>query len=356
MAKAARIVAVIPAHDEERFIGSVVIGARQYADAVVVVDDGSHDRTALVAKEAGALVVRLSQCQGKGAALNAGFQEARRLHPAVVVTLDGDAQHDPADIPRLAAPVLEGRADVVVGSRFLGTRDGAPAWRRGGQAALTVATNLLSGTPCTDSQSGYRAFAPAALEVLRFRTPGLGVESEMQFLMGQAGLRLAEVPITVQYQDGNKRNPVGHGIHLIDVMLGIVARRRPLAFFGLPGALLAIGGVLVGLHVVHQVEGGGTVPLGTAVLCSLLVLSGLLLGNTAVTLNTLQQFMNGVRSDVQELLRGGAASEPPPAPEAAPALHAAAAGETVRLQATPAEALRAEAEPAVPAWGRLEQG
>lgn len=310
-AAAARTVAVIPAHDEERFIGSVVIGARQYADAVIVVDDGSSDRTAMVAREAGADVVRLPQQSGKGAALNAGFQEARRLHAVAVVTLDGDAQHDPADIPHLAAAILDGSADVVIGSRFLGTTDGAPAWRRAGQAALTVATNLLSGTACSDSQSGYRAFSPAALEALRFRTAGLAVESEMQFLMGQAGLRVAEVPIRVQYQDGNKRNPVSHGLHLLDAMLGIVARRRPLAFFALPGALLLLAGIFAGLHVVHQVEGGAAVPLGTAVLCSLLVLSGLLLSITGVMLNTLQRIMDGMRADVQELLRSGSAAVEP---------------------------------------------
>ncbi len=296
-------VAVIPAHNEERFIGSVVIGARQYVDVVIVVDDGSADRTAMVARAAGARVIHLAQCGGKGAALNAGFQEARRLGPAAVVTLDGDAQHDPADIPRLLDAVLSGSADVVIGSRFLGTRDGAPAWRRAGQAALTLATNVLSGTVCTDSQSGYRAFSPVALEALRFRTPGLAVESEMQFLMGQAGLRLAEVPITVQYQDGNKRNPVSHGLQLLDAMLGMVARRRPLAFFALPGGLLLLAGLLVGLHVVNRVELGGAVPLGTAVLSSLLVLSGLLLSITGVMLNTLQRFMDGVQADVRELLR-----------------------------------------------------
>ena len=191
------IVAVIPAYNEERFIGSVVLNTLHYAHHVIVVDDGSTDRTALLAGLAGAYVVEMPHNGGKGLALNAGFREARRLDPAVIVMLDGDAQHDSAEIPLLTAPIIADRADVVIGSRFLETRSDIPRWRRVGQHTLTLVTNKASGASISDSQSGFRAFRPEALDMLHFRTAGLSVESEMQFLLEQSDLRTFEVPISV---------------------------------------------------------------------------------------------------------------------------------------------------------------
>lgn len=109
------ITAILPAYNEEVSIGSMVLGARQYADRVIVVDDGSRDRTAEVALLAGAEVLRHAKNQGKGAALKTGF--AALNSPTAVVTMDTDGQHNPADIPRLIRPILQGEADMVNGSR-----------------------------------------------------------------------------------------------------------------------------------------------------------------------------------------------------------------------------------------------
>lgn len=302
------VVVVIPAFNEERFIASVVFQARPFAQHVVVVDDGSTDRTADLAEAAGAIVVRMLANAGKAAALNAGFEFARTLDPQVVVCLDGDAQHEPSEVPTLAGPVLSGEADVVVGSRFLTTRSDIPKWRQVGQQTLTVMTNGMSGVRLTDSQSGFRAFSRTAVDALRFNSGGLSVESEMQFLFEPAGLRVAEVPISVRYQDGNKRNPFVHGLEVIDAMVSLVARRRPLLFFSLPGALLAIAGSVLGLNVVLTMNDTGDLMIGSAVLTTLLLVVGLLLGVTGVILHSLGHLMGRLREELRAAT-GGRATE-----------------------------------------------
>ena len=109
-----RIVVIIPAYNEERFIGSVVLCSLNYAATVIVVDDGSTDRTPEIAFSAGADVIQHKKNLGKGAALNSGFHLARELGPDAIVLIDGDGQHNPDDIPELVKPILEKQADMVI--------------------------------------------------------------------------------------------------------------------------------------------------------------------------------------------------------------------------------------------------
>jgi len=161
------ITAILPAYNEEVSIGSVVLQTKKYADRIIVVDDGSSDRTAEVAEMAGAEVIRHPQNRGKGAALKTGFEALNCT--GVVVTIDTDGQHDPADIPRLVAPILQGEADMVNGSRYLnGNKKDTPMYRRVGQKVLDTATNFDAGLSVTDSQSGFRAFSGRAKDVFRF--------------------------------------------------------------------------------------------------------------------------------------------------------------------------------------------
>ncbi len=298
-----RVVVVVPAFNEERFIASVVLTARRYSAQVIVVDDGSSDRTAHLAEGAGAIVVRQLMNGGKAAALNAGFRAAAAFGPDVVVCLDADAQHEPAEIPALIRPILAGESDVVIGSRFIGVKSDIPAWRKVGQHTLTMVTNTLSGVTVTDSQSGFRAFSWTAVQALRFHTTGLSVESEMQFLFGESGMRVSEVPITVKYLDGNKRNPVVHAMQVLDSMLSLVARRRPLLFLGLPGACMSCVGLLVSVLVVARISETGHLMVGTALLAVLLFIAGLLLGMTGVMLHSVSHFATRLHEAMVDLLR-----------------------------------------------------
>lgn len=303
------VAAVIPAYNEERFIASVVLQTRHHAQHVIVVDDGSRDRTAQLAEAAGATVIRHPRNAGKAAALSSGFCAALKLEPRVLVCLDADAQHEPAEIPQVIQPILEGQADVVIGSRFLTTKSDIPVWRQVGQHTLTALTNSMSGTRVTDSQSGFRAFSPAAVKALRLNSQGLSVESEMQFLFEPAGLRVAEVPISCRYQDGNKRNPFVHALQVIDAIISLVARRRPLLFFSLPGAIAALLGGLLGIQVFITVDQSGTLMVGSAILTALLIIGGLLLGVTGIMLHSIGHLVGRLREEVLALLADRPAAE-----------------------------------------------
>jgi len=216
-----QILVILPAYNEEISIGSMVHLTRSYADKVIVVDDGSLDRTADVARKAGAEVIIHEVNLGKGRALKTGFETALTLGADIIVTMDSDGQHNPAEIPKLVAPIVEGEAEMVNGSRYLyGLEKNTPAYRRIGQTILDGVTNLNSGLRITDSQSGFRAFAASTIEKFRFNAQGMAIESEMLKDAGNAGLRIKEVGIGVRYDvDCSTKRPVSHGLEVLLAVL-----------------------------------------------------------------------------------------------------------------------------------------
>jgi glycosyltransferase involved in cell wall biosynthesis len=285
-------VAVIAAYNEDRFVGSVVLKTREHVDQVIVVDDGSTDHTAWVAEQAGAVVLRHERNRGKAQALNTGLAHARSLNPCAVVLLDADGQHDPAAIPTLLAPIAEGAADMVVGSRFLGVRSQIPRWRIFGQRALTIATNVASGTALSDSQSGFRALSPRAAKHLYFRPEGgFSIESEMQFLVNQHKLKVQEVPVVVTYQEPAKRNPFGHGMQVLNGIIALVSQHRPLFFFGVPGMIVLFAGLVMGAIVVDRYNTYMQLAVGYALISVLLCLIGIQTVFTGIILHTIRAFL-----------------------------------------------------------------
>jgi len=281
-------VAIIPAYNEARFVGSVVLQALQQVDAAIVVDDGSTDDTAAIAEAAGARVVRHPQNMGKGAALNSGFREARKLRPEVVVLLDGDGQHCTGEIPTVVTPVRDGRADMVVGSRFLTPQQDVPTVRGLGLRAITWLSNLGSGVAVSDSQSGFRAFSRRALEAITFQATGFSVESEMQFLARQHGLRTLEVPITAQYPDGPRRNVASQGMSVLNGILRMIGQHRPLLFFGFTGLIVALAGMAWGYYVVVIYRRTQMLAVGYALTSVLMVIVGSVGLSTGIILHSLR--------------------------------------------------------------------
>jgi glycosyltransferase involved in cell wall biosynthesis len=292
-----RTVVVIPAFNEERFIGSVVIQARKHAATVIVVDDGSQDDTAEIAEVAGALVIQHEVNSGKGMALNTGFRRARQISDVeVIVTVDGDGQHDCGEIPQLVRPIFAGEADMVVGSRFLGRKSRIPRWRVFGQHALTLATNLSSNENLTDSQSGFRAFSNKVLDVFHFDSRGFSVESEMQFMMHDVGLRVKEVPISVVYEEPPKRNPVIHGLQVVNGVLRLVGQYRPLLYFGGGGLAILTVGLLWGVYVVQIYSRARTLAVGYALISVLLMV----VGSTALFTGVMLHSVIGLIKDIKK--------------------------------------------------------
>jgi len=286
------VTVVIPAYNEERFIGSTVLKVRKYVNSVIVVDDGSNDNTAKIAESAGAMLIRHTCNQGKAAALNTGFCKALEVGAQVVVTLDADGQHLPEELLQVARPVINGEADIVIGSRYLQQHSNVPHHRIWGHWFFNQLTGFASGCASTDSQSGYRAFSSVALETLNFCSKGFSVESEMQFLAHEKGLRLQEVPVRIQYTDKAKRSVIGHGLSVLGGVFKLMGQYRPLFYFGLPGLIfLLLGliwalGVLVRYNEVHQLA------IGNALISILATLIGVVLFSTGFTLHSIRGLLS----------------------------------------------------------------
>ncbi len=242
-----KVIVLIPAYNEELTIGSMVLLAKHYADKVVVVDDGSKDRTVSIAIESGADVLRMEKNSGKAMALQEGVEYCKRFEPRVVIMIDGDGQMDPALIPFVSEPVLKGEADLVIGSRYLNKDTKIPLKRKIGQIILNSATNMGSDNTVTDSQSGYRALSFKALGHMDFVSDAYNIESDMIVHFSEKGLKIKEVPITVRYDvpNGHKQNPWKHGIDVLSRVIGYVGYRRPILLFGVPGIVLMTFGLVL---------------------------------------------------------------------------------------------------------------
>jgi glycosyltransferase involved in cell wall biosynthesis len=280
------ILAGIPAYNEARYVGSIVLQARQYVDEVIVVDDGSTDNTARVAELAGATVVRHDKNRGKGVAIQSILAEAKKRNPDVVVLLDADAQHDPNEIPILTKPISEG-FDLVIGSREA-QKDKTPRYRRIGQKVIFRSSRLASKTNVADSESGFRALSPRAINELDLKANGFAVESEMIALAADKNLKITEVPISNIYtKDGSTLNPVRHGVDVLSQIIVMISQRRPLFFFGLSGAILLVIGLIIGIQVINIAATTGEVAIGSTILTTLLIIAGILSIFTGIILNAL---------------------------------------------------------------------
>ena len=196
-----KVFALIPALNAEKSIGDVVRQAREQLETVVVIDDGSTDRTGDVARANGAAVIRHEVNRGKGASLKTGFQYAIEQGYDGVVTLDADGQHLPSEIPAIIRGHEEGGADLVIGGRSHLFGEMLPRRRIANRfSAWSIAR--CAGVRVTDSQSGFRFYSTRLLRAIRLRTDGFDMESEVIVRAGRGGFKILTVPINLGFIDG----------------------------------------------------------------------------------------------------------------------------------------------------------
>ena len=242
----------IPAYNEENSIKQIIEKVSKYVDEVVVCDDGSTDNTSAKAKETGAHVIKHKKNLGKGAALQSLFQYAKDSDVDVMITIDGDGQFLPEEIPKLLSPITNNDSDVVIGYRF-DTETDMPSYRKFGNKFFDKMTELASDLSFRDTQSGFRSYSKKAINSINFSSNGFGADSEILIDVAKKGLKITEQKITVIYNTGGKtstKNPISHSGDVLGSLLELIALKHPLKYLGIPGIIFLIIGVVYSIIVI----------------------------------------------------------------------------------------------------------
>ena len=298
-----KVFACIPAYNQDKSIERVVRATLKYVEHVIVIDDGSFDRTAELAEQAGALVIRHAMNMGYGATIKSGFRMALKERADIIVTLDADLQHSPEDIPSLLAPILNGDAEIVIGSRMDEKDSQMPSYRKMGVYFITKLLQF-NGVPVKDAQSGFRAYSAKALRIIlpNLTHSGFGLITESLAEASRFGLPIAEVPVLIKYNTGFKtstKNPVLHGAGVLYSIVYYVAERRPLLTVGFPGIIFFALGVAGLINVLEIFNRSQQFAIGTGIFTIGAIVLGVLLIFVAVILTVLARLSKRI-SDLKQ--------------------------------------------------------
>jgi glycosyltransferase involved in cell wall biosynthesis len=276
--------ACIPAYNEENSIADVITKSLPHVDRVIVCNDGSTDNTAKVAQDAGAIVITQSN-QGYGAAITSLFDYARKENAQIMITLDGDGQHNPNQIPLLVDAITTHNVDVAIGSRFLDNTTKATGYRKTGIKIITSASNYGTNFKVSDSQSGFRAYSKDAIDAIHPTEQGMAVSTEILLKISNKGLSVAEVPITISYDgDTSEQNSISHGVGVLMNTIKYVSIKHPLQFYGIPGLGLIVAGLILGGIFLDAYLNDATIFYGSLMGSVVLFLLGAILSVTAIIL------------------------------------------------------------------------
>lgn len=289
---AGKVLVAFCCFNEELAISGLVLRARRHAQRILVVDDGSSDKTAENASLAGAIVLQHASNLGKGVAVRTAMRFASANDFDALVLLDGDGQHDPDEIPLVLAPLVRQAAstDLAFGFRY-GERTDMPAYRRVGKRVLDYATAITTATEVTDSQCGFRAFNRRAIKLLAdtLRAERFAVESETIAIIKQNGLKWENVPVHCRYEgiDGSTETPVRHGVDVLNHVFVLLTMRRPLLTVGLPGIGFCMAGAYYAIQMLQIYDREGTFLVAYALAAGTLAILGGIMVATALMLNML---------------------------------------------------------------------
>jgi len=275
----------IPVFNEEKNIGQLINRLKNITDSIIVCDDGSTDKTYEIVNKLGIIVVKHEKNMGYGAAINTIFEKSKNIKSDVLVTFDGDGQHNIEDIEKLIRPIKENKADIVIGSRFLEKNNEVPNYRRIGIHVITKVTNASIKQKLTDSQSGFRAYTNRVIEEISPSDKGMGISTEILIKASSKNYRIVEVPITIKYEgDTSTHNPVSHGTSVLVSTIKFTSIQHPLKFYGIPSIIfIGIGIVFTYFSIDYYSEIGRLntnltlISAGTLLLGSVLFLTAVLL-------------------------------------------------------------------------------
>ncbi|MFH2145764.1 MAG: glycosyltransferase family 2 protein [Candidatus Omnitrophota bacterium] len=275
-----KILIIIPAYNEESTIADVIKRippeVNGYVTNILVVDDGSTDKTAKEAREAGAIVYSHSKNMGLGISLGTGMSYAIKFQPAVIVNMDADGQFDPADIPRLVKPIIDKEAGFVAGSRFLnaGKIPGMPKIRFFGNKLITKLINFLTKNSFTDVSCGFRAYSYDTILKLNLSATFTYTHESFLSLCFQC-VCIKEVPVSVSYF-ADRKSKITQSLWKYAVSIIIIIIRRyceynPLKFFGfVSSAFFSVGFILVVSVLIYFFRHMTVVPYGNFAIAGLL--------------------------------------------------------------------------------------
>ena len=280
-----KILVGIPAYDEEKNIGPLILNLKKQGYEVLVCDDASNDQTCELSEQLGAIVIKHEKNRGYGGAIQSLFNKAREIKPDVLVTFDGDGQHNFRDIENLIKPIIESDSDLVIGSRFLDKKSHIPKYREVGIKTITKLTQISHNVNVTDSQSGFRAYSLKTLETIFPSEESMGISTEILIKAVEQNLKISEISIVVSYEGKTStHNPTSHGLTVIGTTLKFLSIKHPLIFYGIPGLVfLTIGLIftvwtLTNFSETRAIQTNlALISLGSIILGVLLLLTSILL-------------------------------------------------------------------------------
>jgi len=240
-----KVIVGIPAFNEEKNIAVLITQLKKIADKIIVCNDGSTDLTSEIAEELGATVINHEKNLGYGAAIRSIFLKSKDLDGDILVTFDADGQHRVDDINKVINPIINGKSDLVIGSRFLDESEKeVPQYRKVGIKVITKITNVTIKKQLTDSQSGFRAYSKKVLTELNPSDAGMGISTEILIKASSKNFRISEVPIKITYSgDTSTHNPISQGSSVIISTIKYTSIEHPLKFYGIPSLIFFIIGL-----------------------------------------------------------------------------------------------------------------